>query len=306
MAKLQNFRHTAIKALILHALKNGYMQVFKTKKALQNYLFTAHESQKIIGFVPTMGALHIGHISLVNKCLTESDIAVVSIFVNPTQFNNGSDLAAYPRTLEKDVELLKKTSNNIIVFAPSADDLYNGEVKSEPFEFGGLENQMEGQHRPGHFDGVGTVLTLLFDAVKPKKAFFGEKDFQQLQIVKKLVELKSMDLEIIGCDIYREAHGLAYSSRNERLTKEQRKEAKLLFDVLQGVKKDFGTKSVKIINTMVQQRFEQNPLFELEYFEIADVETLVSIKSIDTNKKYRAFLAVYAGEVRLIDNIALN
>ena len=115
-----------------------------------------------------------------------------------------------------------------------------------------------------------------------------------------------MDLEIIGCDIYREAHGLAYSSRNERLTKEQRKEAKLLFDVLQEVKKDFGTKSVKIINTMVQQRFEQNPLFELEYFEIADVETLVSIKSIDTNKKYRAFLAVYAGEVRLIDNIALN
>lgn len=282
------------------------MQVFNTKKALQEYLLTEIEPNKTVGFVPTMGALHVGHMSLVKKSLENSDLTVVSVFVNPTQFNNDSDLEKYPRNLEKDIELIKSTASNVIVFAPSAEDLYSGNIETKEFNFGAIEEQMEGKYRPGHFNGVGTVLTLLFDAVKPAKAFFGEKDYQQLQIVKKLAELKSLNIEIVGCEIYREASGLAYSSRNERLTDEQRKQAKLLYEVLNEVKNNFGTNSVKDLREMVLQKFDKNAFFELEYFEIANSETLISAVEKEQNIKYRAFLAVYAGEVRLIDNIALN
>lgn len=282
------------------------MQVFETTKALQHHLLTEIGSNKTVGFVPTMGALHVGHMSLVKKSLDSSDFTVVSIFVNPTQFNNNSDLEKYPRTLEHDIALIKSISEHVIIFVPTAEDLYAGNVKTQKFDFGVIEQQMEGKYRPGHFDGVGTVLTLLFDAVKPTKAFFGEKDYQQLQIVKKLVALKALDVEIIGCEIYRETSGLAYSSRNERLTAKQRNEAKLLYEILKAVKTNFGTKSVKEIQEMVINEFDKNDVFELEYFEIANAETLMSITEKEPNETYRAFLAVFAGEVRLIDNIALN
>ena len=282
------------------------MHVFTTKKDLQVHLKQTFNSSKSIGFVPTMGALHVGHISLVNKSLVSDDVTIVSVFVNPTQFNNTSDLDNYPRTLESDVILLKKASKDIIVFAPSALDLYDGKPISRAYNFEGLEHQMEGKFRKGHFDGVGTVLTLLFNAVKPTRAYFGEKDFQQLQIVKKLIEIEQSPIEIIGCDIYREANGLAFSSRNERLTAQQRAEGKLLFDVLTEVKNAFGTKSVEYLYELVNQKFDNHPLFKLEYFEIAATDDLITAHEIKTSKKYRAFLAVFADEVRLIDNIALN
>lgn len=282
------------------------MHVFNTKKDLQNYITKNYSPNDSIGFVPTMGALHVGHISLVKRALNENKVVVVSIFVNPTQFNNSSDLENYPRSLEADVFLLEKANKNIIVFAPSATDLYNGKPVSRNYDFQGLENQMEGKFRPGHFDGVGTVLTLLFEAVKPTSAYFGEKDFQQLQVVEKLVEIQQLPIKVVGCDIYREANGLAFSSRNERLTLEQRSEGKLLFDVLSKVKELFGTKSVVELNEMVIQKFENHPLFELEYFEIAAISDLKTAVKIQENQKYRAFLAVFADEVRLIDNIALN
>ena len=282
------------------------MHVFNTKKDLQAYIEKNYGSNDTIGFVPTMGALHVGHISLVNRSLKENKVVVVSIFVNPTQFNNSSDLDNYPRSLDKDIFLLEKANKNIIVFAPSATDLYNGKPVSTKYNFEGLEDQMEGKFRPGHFDGVGTVLTLLFDAVKPSAAYFGEKDFQQLQVVEKLVEIQKLPIKVVGCDIYREANGLAFSSRNERLTPEQRSEGKLLFDVLSEVKELFGTKSVVELNEMVIQKFENHPLFELEYFEIAAISDLKTVVKIQEDQKYRAFLAVFADEVRLIDNIALN
>ena len=282
------------------------MHVFTNKKDLQDHIKNTFISSQSIGFVPTMGALHVGHISLVNKSLKENKLTIVSIFVNPTQFNNASDLDNYPRTLENDITLLKKASHNIIVFAPSAMQLYGGLPKSKKYNFEGLEDQMEGKYRSGHFDGVGTVLTLLFDAVKPTNAYFGEKDFQQLQIVKKLVEKEQMPVQIIGCEIYREKNGLAFSSRNERLTEEQRSEGKLLFDVLTKVKRSFGTKSVEELYEMVAQKFDNHPLFELEYFEIAATDDLKTVHTIEKHREYRAFLAVFADQVRLIDNIALN
>ncbi len=282
------------------------MRVFTTVKDLKNYVQNKPEFFSKIGFVPTMGALHSGHISLVSKCLNENNLTIVSIFVNPTQFNNSDDLDNYPRTLERDIELLEKTSKNIVVFAPSAKNLYNGTPKSIDYDFNGLENEMEGKFRPGHFNGVGTVLKFLFEAVTPNRAYFGEKDFQQLQIIKKLVEIENFAIEIIGCKIFREKDGLAYSSRNERLTKLQRSEAKIVFETLSRVKNEFGTKSVVELNEFVKQVFEDHKLFELEYFEIANTKNLKTTDCIDANETYRAFIAVFANEVRLIDNIALN
>lgn len=292
--------------LILRALKALNMRVFTTVEDLKNHIKNKSEITSEIGFVPTMGALHEGHMSLVYKCLVENSLVVVSIFVNPTQFDNLDDLDKYPRALDSDIELLKKKSKNIIVFAPSAKNLYKGDPKSIHYDFGGLENEMEGKFRVGHFNGVGTVLKLLFEAVNPNRVYLGEKDFQQLQIVKKMVEIEKFPIEVVGCEIYREAHGLAYSSRNERLTKLQRSEAKLIFETLSRVKNEFGTKSVVELNEMVSQVFESHELLKLEYFEIANVENLKTAKHIDISKKYRAFIAVFADKVRLIDNIALN
>ena len=205
------------------------MHVFQTQKELQFELNKAKNQSKNIGFVPTMGALHEGHLSLLEQSLAENEITVLSIFVNPTQFNNADDLKKYPRTLEKDVELVKKLNENILVYAPSVADIYEGNTISTSFNYDGLENQMEGKHRPGHFDGVGTIVKKLFEIVKPTNAYFGEKDFQQLQIVKKLVSKYKIPVNIVGCDIFRETTGLAMSSRNERLSESARIESKLIY-----------------------------------------------------------------------------
>ncbi|MEM7084839.1 MAG: pantoate--beta-alanine ligase [Bacteroidota bacterium] len=266
-----------------------------------------HQTKKqSIGFVPTMGALHEGHLSLVSNALIENDIVVVSIFVNPTQFDKAKDLEKYPRTLDADTKLLKTLNGNILIYAPKTNDLYGANVVSKKYDFEGLEHQMEGKFRLGHFDGVGTVLNLLFRAIEPNKAYFGEKDFQQLQVVRKLVEIEQLPIEIVGCSILREPHGLAMSSRNKRLSPLQFKEAVIIHQTLSEVQRNFDSLSITKLSEMVTRAFQENQHLELEYFEIASVKTLKTAQRKRKGTVYRAFIAAFAGEVRLIDNIALN
>ena len=283
------------------------MKLIHQKDALIPLVKERRTPAKIVGFVPTMGALHQGHFSLISKARSESDLVVVSIFVNPTQFDNPDDLENYPKNLDKDMQKLKDRFENLIIFAPDIQEIYGTLPKAEHFEFGILTHKMEGKSRDGHFDGVGTVLKKLFEIVRPDKAFFGEKDYQQLVIVKKLVQLLDLDIDIIGCPIKREANGLARSSRNKRLTGQQREQAALLYQSLQKAKRQFGTKRIVDIVADIKMDFERHPEFELVYFEIADADTLATVQTVEKNKKYRAFVAVYIGkEVRLIDNMALN
>lgn len=282
------------------------MLIFYKKAELVNHLKATIESKKAIGFVPTMGALHEGHLSLMTTSLKNNAQTIVSIFVNPTQFNNPEDLKKYPRTLEKDVENIERINPNIIVYAPTVDDIYEGNTLSESFSFDGLEFQMEGKFRPGHFDGVGTIVKRLFEIIKPTNAYFGEKDFQQLQIVRKLVEKYNIPVNIVGCPIHREVNGLAMSSRNERLTSQERNEAAVIFETLQTAKEKFGTKSAKEVTEWVQKAFQNHSNFTLEYFEIADENTLLPCIRKSKNKTYRAFIAVFVNNIRLIDTISLN
>ena len=281
------------------------MKVFHTKNEVKAYLKNFISSGKEIGFVPTMGALHQGHLSLVSSSKKVNYITVVSIFVNPTQFDNKDDLDQYPKTLEKDLHLLGE-GNCDMVFVPSVKEMYENNVHSKHFDFDGLENEMEGRYRKGHFDGVGTIVNTFFDVIKPTRAYFGEKDFQQLQIIKRMVKKLALGVEVIGCPIHREANGLAMSSRNERLTLQTRKEASIIHQILLTVKEKLATDSVKNISQWVSSQFKNHPLFELEYFTIANESTLKKTEHISSKTKVRAFIAVYAESVRLIDNLSLN
>lgn len=281
------------------------MVVHTQKETLAQALASAVKKKKI-GFVPTMGALHAGHISLVKKALEANDLVVVSIFVNPTQFNNSADLEKYPRTPEADIALLQKLDGNVIAYLPEVPDIYDASVSATNYNFGNLESEMEGKHRKGHFDGVGTIVSKLLKIVKPHTAYFGEKDFQQLQIVKKLVAIEKLPVTIVGCPILREKNGLAMSSRNRRLSAKQFEEATLIFKTLKDVREKFSSKSIAELNAMVAERFLQNPHLELEYFEIANEKTLKTARRKRSGAKYRAFVAAYAGDVRLIDNMPLN
>lgn len=294
--------------LSLHPLKKLVVQLFESINELQPILFSLKSKGFSIGFVPTMGALHKGHLSLAEQAARENTVVVMSIFVNPTQFNNAEDLEKYPRTLASDVKLLQVSavSEQLLVYAPNASDIYDQQIASEKFDFNGLENEMEGKFRAGHFDGVGTVVKKLFKLIMPQKAYFGEKDFQQLQIVKTMVQKEQLPVEVIGCPILREPSGLAMSSRNQRLTEVQRNEAALIYKVLKKAKTVFSEKSITAIEDDVKNTFENNPHLTLEYFQIADENTLKPAFNKETNTKYRAFIAVFAGDIRLIDNIALN
>lgn len=282
------------------------MLIFNNQNELVAHLAAVSKATTTIGFVPTMGALHEGHLSLLKEAVTHNEVTVISIFVNPTQFNNAEDLAKYPRTLEADVAKIKTVSDKIIVFAPSVDDIYQGHTVSEHFDFDGLENQMEGQFRPGHFNGVGTIVKRLFEIVKPTNAYFGEKDFQQLQIVKKMTAKEKLPVNIVGCPILRESNGLAMSSRNERLSETERKEAAIIYKILKESRKLFAQKSAAEVTHWVQKKFTQYPTFDLEYYQIADEATLLPCIRKNKNKKYRAFIAVFVNNIRLIDTISLN
>ena len=282
------------------------MHIFYGKAPLIDYLKSIKTDHTTIGFVPTMGALHQGHLSLMQQSMQENQATVVSIFVNPTQFNNPEDLAKYPRTLEEDIKKTANLSPEIIVFAPTIDDIYEGIPSSQFFDFDGLEDQMEGKFRPGHFNGVGTVVKRLFEIVEPTNAYFGEKDFQQLQIVKKMAAKNNLKVNIKGCPIYREPNNLAMSSRNELLSPKEKQEASLIYKTLVSAKAKFETNSAATVTDWVQKSFEKNPDFKLEYFQIADETTLLPCLRKNKNKKYRAFIAVFVNNIRLIDTISLN
>jgi pantoate--beta-alanine ligase len=282
------------------------MLLFNTQNELVSHLNSVSNKETSIGFVPTMGALHEGHLSLLAEALQHNSLVVVSIFVNPTQFNNAEDLAKYPKTLDKDIEKINTVSTDVIVFAPSVDDIYEGKTVSQHFDFDGLENQMEGRFRPGHFDGVGTIVKRLFEIVKPTNAYFGEKDFQQLQIVKKMVEKTKLPVTVIGCPIFRESNGLAMSSRNERLSAVERNEAAIIYKTISQARDLFKTKSATAVTEYVAKTFGKQSRFELEYFQIADEATLLPCIRKSKSKKYRAFIAVFVNKIRLIDTISLN
>lgn len=283
------------------------MEIYKEKQQIIKAVEALKAKQLTIGLVPTMGALHKGHLALVKEALVNNDKVVVSVFVNPTQFDNQEDLIKYPRTLNQDVELLKTVSDSdIVVYAPAVDDIYQGNTVSEAYDFDGLEFEMEGKFRRGHFDGVGTIVKRFFDIIKPHKAYFGEKDFQQLQIIKNLAEKHNLPVKVVGCPIYRETSGLAMSSRNIRLGPIHKKAAPFIYKTLHAAKVKFGTNSATKVVEWVENQFIKNELLKLEYFIIADVETLKPIKRKSNKKTYRAFIAVYADDIRLIDNIALN
>lgn len=287
-------------------LKTITMSLYTEKDKLQNFLSIQDQNNATTGLVPTMGALHAGHLSLIKRATEENNLVVVSIFVNPTQFNNAEDLEKYPRTLEEDIAKIKTVSNEIIVYAPSTADIYNTNVSSDNFDFDGLEHEMEGKHRAGHFDGVGTIVKKLFEIVQPTNAYFGEKDFQQLQIIKKMVQKEKLPVHIVGCPILRETNGLAMSSRNERLSITIRQNAAVIFKTLTEAKSIFEQKSIEETKSFIENTFENTSGFELEYIEIADEETLKPVTQKEPLKKQRAFIAVYTEGVRLIDNIALN
>lgn len=280
------------------------MKVLRNKKTLVDYIERHKEMGKKIGFAPTMGALHLGHISLYETAKKENDEIISSIFVNPTQFNNPDDFEKYPQTLENDLKLLEKAGVDA-VYVPKAIDIYPEGLKSKHYDFDGLDNEMEGKYRPGHFDGVGTVVEELLRQVQPHNAYFGEKDYQQLAIIKKMVEKTKLPVKIHGVPTLREEDGLAMSSRNVRLTETQRKEATIIYETLEKVKEWFKVLSVEEIKLRVLEIF-RNSNFELEYFVIADEKTLKETDYFYKDKNYRAFIVAYADTVRLIDNMHLG
>ena len=258
---------------------------------------------KTIGFVPTMGALHEGHLALMQQAKEENDLLVVSVFVNPIQFNKSSDLEKYPRNLEQDKKLLERVKCDIL-FAPTVEEMYPEPIIKE-YDFGMLGKVMEGANRPGHFNGVAIVVKKLFDITIPNKAYFGEKDFQQLAIIKKLVAMEHLNLEIVPCPIVREFDGLAMSSRNERLTAQQRKNAPFIYKTLQQALKMTASKSVMEVKSWVENEFSSNDAFGLEYFEVGDAVDLQQVKDWKGTKNIMGFVVANMRNVRLIDNIRL-
>ena len=276
------------------------MKVVTTKIELSKTIVRWREKGLSIGFVPTMGALHEGHVSLVKEAKKYSDIVAVSIFVNPTQFNNPDDLKSYPVNMERDLRMLEGLCE--LIFAPTVKEMYPEEDKRQ-FDFGSLETVMEGKHRPGHFNGVAQIVSKLFDFVKPDKAFFGEKDFQQLAIIRRLVKDLKMPVEVIGCPIIREADGLAMSSRNQLLEPSMRKNAPIIAKTLFDSFNFASGKTVQETIEMVVTLINTTKLLEVEYFDIVDGDTLQAVDKWSDSDYIVGCIAVFAGKVRLIDNV---
>lgn len=278
---------------------------FTSASELHHFLAELKNDGKEIGFVPTMGALHDGHMALIDRAMKENNQVVCSIFVNPKQFNNADDLAKYPRTVEEDIKLLSK-HNCHVVFVPSVIEIYPNEV-SQKYNFGSLEALMEGEHRPGHFNGMAIVVKRLFEIVNPHRAYFGEKDFQQLMIVRKLVEMEGMGIEIVGCATSRELNGLAMSSRNNLLTENQRNEASVIYKELSSIAKSYRN-NVNEMNELIStsiKRINSIVGFEVEYLTLVNGETLQPLGSHGDSEKPHLFTAVKVGNVRLIDNLPI-
>ena len=277
------------------------MKIVNSIKELRLQLDEDKQKGKKVGLVPTMGALHAGHISLVKRCVAENDVCVVSIFVNPTQFNNPNDLLTYPRTLDEDCQLLE-SSGCTYVFAPSVEEMYP-EPDNRVFDFGTVAQVMEGARRPGHFNGVAQIVSKLFYAVKPDVSYFGEKDFQQIAVIRAMVKQLEIPVKIVDCPIQRESDGLALSSRNTRLTPEQRQKAPVIARTLKESVTFVPEKSVQQVIDYVVSTLNNVPDMNVEYFEIVDGNTLESISNWSDTTYPVGCITVYCGEVRLIDNV---
>ena len=278
------------------------MKIFHKKSDLIDALSKLRESKSSIGFVPTMGALHSGHLSLIKKSLQNNKTTVVSIFINPTQFNNTADLTAYPKNLNEDCELLESLSNDIIVFVPEIQEIYKDGMLTNEYDFNGLDKYMEGEFRNNHFQAVATVVELLLDIVEPNSAYFGEKDYQQLKIISCI----KTNVNIIGCATLRDKNGLAFSSRNNRISLSSIEIASNIFKNLNFVKSNFNKLSIENLTEKITLNINLFDQMKLEYFVIADEDKLAPTTVVNVKKKYRAFIAVFVDGIRLIDNIALN
>lgn len=276
------------------------MQQVETCEELRNLLEAYRVLSRTIGLVPTMGALHAGHVSLIKRALAENDIVVVSDFVNPTQFNNPNDFRTYPRDLLSDSKLVDSIGATIL-FAPSEKEIYPT-PDTRQFTFGNLDKVLEGAHRPGHFNGVGQIVSKLFELVQPTRAYFGEKDYQQMLIIRDLVRQLNMKIEIVPCAIVREADGLAMSSRNQLLDSECRREVPVIYATISALGEQLKTKPLSEVRNWAIQQIEARQPLRVEYMEFADSETLEPLNEYRPNHT-RCLTAVQAGAVRLIDNI---
>lgn len=278
------------------------MRVVKTISELKSLISGYKQENKTVGLVPTMGALHAGHKSLVDRARKENDIVVVSVFVNPTQFNNKQDLVTYPRTEERDCALLEAAGCDV-VFMPAVEEVYP-EPDNRQFDLGAVAEVMEGAHRPGHFNGVAQIVSRLFGFVEPDRAYFGEKDFQQIAVIRKMVQLEGFKLQIVACPIKREDDGLALSSRNVRLTAEQRQLAPNIYRVLKESCNFAKSHTVAETEKFVVDSLNALPQMEVEYYSIVDALTMQPVSDWADADSITGCITVYCGEVRLIDNIA--
>lgn len=280
------------------------MKIYKTKKELRDFLDNETAGQRI-GLVPTMGALHEGHLSLIEQAKANADMVVCSIFVNPTQFNDPADLEKYPRPIENDIALLQAAACDIL-FLPDIAEIYPDPDERWAIDLGALDRIWEGKHRPGHFQGVTQVVHRLFEIVQPDIACFGQKDFQQVMVIQRMLDVTGLSVTLIICPTVRDANGLALSSRNVRLSAEGKAKALVLFRALSAVKDQFGKKSLPALRTLGKDIISQEPGVELEYFAICETRSLQETDAIITGKQYVGLVAAWVDGIRLIDNMRLN
>lgn len=281
------------------------MKIFRTKQELQHELAGIRQQNQVITLVPTMGALHEGHLSLINYAKPLTDITVCSIFVNPTQFNDPKDLEKYPRPIENDIALLESVGCDIL-FMPTVEEMYPENDPEWHIDLGNLDQIWEGEHRPGHFQGVTQIVFKLFDLVKPNQACFGQKDFQQVMVIQRMIDIKKLDIKLLICPIIRSEEGLALSSRNARLSEEGKENALTLITALRFIKDNLEQKSVAELLDGAKEILASNPAVELEYLSICETSTLAPVHNIETGKDYVALIAAWVENVRLIDNILLS
>lgn len=279
------------------------MQVFRHLHDLRNYRTKLRREGQTLGFVPTMGALHQGHLALVKRALSENNASIVTIFVNPTQFNNAEDLEKYPRREVEDLRLLEGIGNSI-VFMPSVEEVYGTQVNSDPFDLHGLDRGMEGDHRPGHFQGVATIVKRFFEMIEPERAYFGEKDYQQLRIVQQVAVDYQLPVEVIGCETERYPSGLAMSSRNYRLSEQGLQAAVIIYEQMQYAIHHHKNYSPAELSAAIEAAFAKSSL-ELEYVSFADADTMDIVEDWQNHRRVRIFIAAFCEGVRLIDNLCL-
>ena len=282
------------------------MPIFFRKEEVTKLIKQTISSENSIGLVPTMGSLHKGHLSLIKQAIDSNDIVWVSIFINPTQFNNQKDFKKYPKNLAKDIDLIESISDKINVFVPNEKEMYNGVPKLQIYDFKNLDIELEGKYRKNHFNGVATIVSKLLTLFKPNDVYFGEKDYQQTQIIGQLIRLEKINVNIIICPTVREKNGLALSSRNNLLSNSEREESSIIFKSLTLLKKNFNHLKLESIKKSIIKSIQKNKKFKVEYLEIADSKTLQIHKKINPKKSYRAFICVNINHVRLIDNLLLN